>query len=351
MHVFSSSLRIRLQPLLLSLALPLLAACGDDGPSGPNGGVDQNIKDIAVDLAVGETDVVDDNPQVTSAQGLKDAITGVTQTLPVASVVSASRRAALSLASTGAAHLVPRGVTCIWSLEQDGYVDDPQDQTAPQNGIRFRLYTLAGPGNPAAPLDDIGLIDVIPLQDGDQVDVRIDSEDTGGAKALEFALNGTANESLLSLSKEGSASANDKTLSWSYDVESSASQPLSTDLSATLLDIAVDMVEDVASDETSQLTVEVRARGKTIQYVATLEGSTIQSGSVTVDGTEVGQLSGSRGSASVTGTQQNADYAAILDAVTDLDLFALNMTIYALDSLPPRSSAPQALQPNLKLAL
>ena len=342
----SCSLRSRLGPLVLVLALPLVA-CGDDDTSGPNGGPDSDIKDIATALAQGKADVLDDNPQVASAVGLKADIVVVTQALnprPTFDLRS-SRQAALSLASTGAgAFLVPPGVTCIWSLQQNKYVGDPDDPgLAPPEGIRFRLYDLDPNLRPVSPLDDIGLVDVVPRRGAnnpDLVDVKIDSEDEGGEKALSVDLGGSVTDTGASLSKTASASANNKTLSWTYDIDASASQ-LNTDLKATLLDIAADMVETVTSDNSSDLMAEVRARGKTIVFSAALNGSTIESGSITVNGAEVGQLSGFRGGAVVTGTQQNADFAAIFDAVTEVDLFALEMTNYSLDSLPPRDSGAQ----------
>ncbi len=201
--------------MALVAMMSVFAACEDD----PSGGGDPaeiagQTADVVDDVV---TEFFDDNEALNSLEGLGgfiSSITGSPNIVPFGLVEGDGWRSGRTAVRVHDALIssfregdggtiyernIPAGllgVTCIWDVQQSGYIGDPNDDGgAPDNGIRFRLYTIdSGTFLPVDPLEDIGYIDIIDLSSEPNIDVDI-MANVGGATLLDYGLTGTFNSS------------------------------------------------------------------------------------------------------------------------------------------------------------
>jgi hypothetical protein len=226
---------------VLSLALAFLGACEDNGEP-PDGTVDPNAAVSAVDSVV--TTFFDDNDAITGLTALGPLITGiVTQPTVVPSArldegtlqaLGPSIAAALDRArerevlAGPALSRIPSpllGVTFVWDLVQRKYIIDPNDPgLAPANGIWFRLYTIdPGTGEPAAPLDDIGYLEIIDDSSLPSVNVGINGFIDGVGSLINYDVTGTLGSPNISLNMAGFVGDGTDQLDFNFLVSGSTS--------------------------------------------------------------------------------------------------------------------------------
>lgn len=209
----------------------VLVGCGDDAVDPDESGLVDRTATSAVDSVLANFFEGNEGVDALDALGgIIASVTGVSGSAPVA--VDDAGRAVITgsladrLISSGASANIPTallGVTCIWDLEQQRYVADPDDPgNAPPNGIRFRLYrTDAVTRLPVAPLDDIGFVDIIDTSSGDNVDVSV-LVDVGGVSVLDYGVAGTFTLTSFNVTTAGTSSDGESDLDFSLTVSGDA---------------------------------------------------------------------------------------------------------------------------------
>ena len=147
----------------------ILAACGDDGPSGPAG----TLANLAQDLAgIVEDQVVEDETQ----NSIKELAEVLSQSLTTSTPAPQIRDdgimgVAQGLRSSGEGWGIPEagsapfsqeprvpldGITCVWDTSADFWVRDTADPFGPvsEGSVRFALYDALN-GEPVLPLSQI----------------------------------------------------------------------------------------------------------------------------------------------------------------------------------------------------
>ncbi len=207
----------------LVMTVLALAACGDDGPSGPGG--------TLANFAQGLTDVV--NAQITedetqnSIKGLAEALA---QSLTTSTPAPSPREpgilaSAMALSNAGGASWIPSasgpspfnqvprvpldGITCVWDTEVDFWVRDAADPfgAVPEGSVRFALYDALN-GEPVLPLAPVAdaFTDIAPVlqapQNNGSFQVDIYAEEGSGPR-LDGVLGGTFISGLINASFSG----------------------------------------------------------------------------------------------------------------------------------------------------
>ena len=304
--------------MALVAMMAVFAACEDDATSSGN----------AIDLA-GETgDVVDDvvteffddNEALNSLEGLGgfiSSITGSPNIVPFGlaegdgwrsdrmavrvhdSIVNSLRKRESGTIYVSNIPSVLLGVTCIWDVQQQAYIGDPNDDGgAPDNGIRFRLYTLDSSGFlPAVPLNDIGYIDIIDLSAEPNIDVDIMAS-IGGAALLDYGLTGTFNSSASTFNVDMMGSVGNGTDQLNFDWNASGSATgFSNSFFVDLGPVSIDFVQDYDQTvvSTTILVTDVQS-GADLEIVLNLNQETgdVSTGSgIWFNGEQVAEFQGS----------------------------------------------------------
>lgn len=286
-RVSDSFLRLTAAALLLAVA----ASCDDDGTSGPSdtGNFASSTNAVVDSVLAG---FFEDNESVNSVSGpLGGLIAGITGSPSIAPVdltavgdeVWTGRSSArttrwlLDVARARASGTlysanIPSGllgVTCIWDPVDETYIADPEDDgLAPDNGIRFRLYTL-DPTTllPVSPLQDIGLVDIVDLSADPNLDVSITSE-IGGVPVLDYDLTGTLDTGGFSLGMMGFVSDGTNQLDFGWSAaETSTSSSFSLSLSAASLDMSLDQTLDDSGLTTTMIAVSEATSGDELEII------------------------------------------------------------------------------------
>lgn len=199
-----------------------LAACGDDGPSGPAG----TLSNLAQDLAgIVEDQVVEDQTQ----NSIKELAEVLSQSLTTSTPAPQIRDdgvmgVAQGLRTSGEGWGIPDegtvpfsqeprvpldGITCVWDTGQDFWVRDAADPFGPvaQGSVRFALYDALN-GAPVLPLSqisdaftDIAPVLQAPANNGSfQVDLYAEE---GSGPRIDGTLSGTILDGLINASFGG----------------------------------------------------------------------------------------------------------------------------------------------------
>lgn len=177
MRVFTTS-KSWFPLVLAAVAVPALAACGDDGDSalGPDGDISLPETATAVEEII--DDFLVENEAVESIAGLSSAMaagcgTSAVTLVDVARAVQTMGYGQASAAEKGKAVREAAGVTATASslpsrcvgetlvLNPETGVYEPGSGSGPADGIRFVLYQVDSSGQPVSPLTEIGHVDII----------------------------------------------------------------------------------------------------------------------------------------------------------------------------------------------
>jgi hypothetical protein len=199
----------RLAGIAAIILLPLPTACGDS--TGLGDGVDPLAAAAALD-SVAAT-FFSNNIAVSSLAALGPFISAATTQTGVGSFDPAEQANAS----------VPEellGRTFAWDPADRRYVPDPNDDGgAPQNGVRFRIYTPdASTGLPTVPLENIGFVDVVDWSTIDRIDVSLNAA-VGGATLVDYSVRGPQSFSAFDLTSSGHLSDGVNRLDFVFDVE------------------------------------------------------------------------------------------------------------------------------------
>ncbi len=188
-----------------------LAACGENGPSGPfdAAGTSADIGTVQGMFATtsftsfsafsGEMDAVLGSSFTASVGAVQEGAAGVQSSIPGAAAYA--RRLAALLphgtaagfsASSGAIPPAALGKTFVYSTAESRYV--VSDRTgAPSDGVRFVLYAVDPlTHQPAAPLAETGYVDVVDHSGTNDVDVRVLAV-SGTTTFIDYAITASGN--------------------------------------------------------------------------------------------------------------------------------------------------------------
>jgi hypothetical protein len=353
--------------LTLALMVSFLAACEDD-----ISGSQQQMAAIAGETSEVVDSVIeeffDNNEVLNSLDGLGVSIAGITGSPSIVPFgeppygdVWGSRQGMMEVNGAlverfGSRHSgglfvanIPSqllGATCIWDLNQQGYVDDPTQTDAPPEGIRFRLYTIdATTFLPAVPLDDIGYVDIIDVSDTLVINDTVVAV-AGGDTLLHYGVSGSRSDvnQTFDLDMLGFVSNGTDQLNFSWNATStttSFTQSYSVDFGA--ISVSVD-TEYTPTMSTTTWVITDDSNDDEIRVVFGINeqtGDLITGSGVWFNDTQVAEFQGSNFEYSLAlsdGSPLSGDDIALLGAATfalefelfwaleELFLFALSLT-------------------------
>ena len=359
------------RPLAAAAAVSVfLAACGDDDPSGPAfteetanqmaGAAEEVIAPIESTVTI-QTNLsnvmfalVGGGGGALSAMQPFAGVASLREPLAAARAMSAPLAAARALpapsAPTGV--LIPaewEGTTFVWSLEQEMYV--PSELVgAPANGVRFLYYAVDPFGMPAAPLNDLGHIDLIDESTDATARLEIVAiQDQGDVTLASYFVEGGVTGNLVSstvtIDSEGYLSDGSDRLDFDMQLVATESGETFTDrftaeLEANGGSISLTTEETLVGedeiDAEATFTIEGEGNEATIEYAATgtVDESTID-GALTFNGREVVLISGDAFDPEFTRPDGSALTADEIDALARMWIAAGVTTWFVFQTLFP----------------
>lgn len=223
------------------MALSVLAACDDDGGTGPDGVVDPSTASAVVDSVVQAFFSANEALRSLAVLGpFIYGITGQTNLDPLSfgsprdgrSISGAARRIRSSFERlyqrrdvgsrvTASIPATLLGLTLIWDPVDSRYIADPNDDgAAPANGVRFRIYAPDPETRlPVVPLEDIGYVDIVDLSDFDQINVSVEAV-VRGTTLLDYSVRGALQSDSFDLIVAGHVSDGADRLNFGFNVAS-----------------------------------------------------------------------------------------------------------------------------------
>ena len=318
---------------VLALMVASFPSCKSDsaGPGDSGGLAAEDFMDAAGEALESIGGALMENQAAVTVEVLSNYITGVTAQPAIAPLAAIARIPTEAL-----------GSTFVFDTDLYEYVVDPTLTGAPEDGVRFLLYTVnESTFEIVLPLSQIGHIDIRDLTVGDNLDAR-HTVVIGGATMLTFTVAGTASEAGADLTTSGTVSVGGTSAQFTFDVEvGPTGEHLVIDATSATYRLQWDYVRALygVGPGSDAITLSESQSGGRVEFNVTWDAAFMGTGAVEFNDVIVADVSGSGGYPEVTPRAGSGltewDGLLLVEGyyeILHLEAFLLGMTQFGLQN-------------------